>query len=188
MWSDGLVFCVCGFHSVCPLMEKDKRLMEASRWETLTEGEDGSCSDGLGHAQFSSVQFSCSVLSDSLWPHELQHSKTPCPSPTLGAYPNSCRLSRWCHPTISSSVIPFSSCCQFFPASGSFQMSQLFASSGRSTGVSASTSVLPMNTQGLISFRMDWLALLVVQGTLKSLLQHDSSKASIILCSAFFIF
>ena len=161
-------------------MEKDKRLMEASWWETLTEGEDGSCSDGLDHAQFNSVQFSCAVLSDSLWPHELQHSKTPCPSPTLGAYPNSCQLSRWCHPTISFSVILFSSCCQFFPASGSFQMSQLFASSGQSTGVSASTSVLPTNTQGLISFRMDWLALLVVQGTLKSLLQHHSSKASIL--------
>ena len=87
----------------------------------------------------------------------------------------------WCHPTISSSVVPFSSCPQSFPASGSFQMSQLFASGGQSIGVSASTSVLPMN-KGLISLRMDWLDLLAVQGTLKSLLQHHSSKASILWC------
>ena len=91
-----------------------------------------------------------------------------------------------CHPTISSSVIPFSSCLQSFPASGSFQMSQFFASGGRSIGVSASTSVLPKNS-GLISIRLDWLDLLAVQGTLKSLLQHHSSKASILQCSAFFI-
>ena len=128
---------------------------------------------------FSSVQFSHTVVSDSLRPHEPKHARSPCPSPTPRVYPNSCALSRWCHLTISSSVIPFS-CPQCFPASGSFQMSQLFASSGQSTGVSASTSVLPMNTQGLISFRMDWLALLVVQATLKSLLQHHSSKASIL--------
>ena len=94
-----------------------------------------------------SVQFSCSVESDSLQPHELQHARPPCPSPTPGAYPNSCPLSQWCHPTISSSVIPFSSCLQSFPASRSFQMSQLFTSGGQSTGVSASASVLPMNIQ-----------------------------------------
>ena len=88
--------------------------------------------------QFSSVQFSCSVMSDSLWPHGLQHTRPPCPSPTPGIYSNSCPLSRWCHPTISSSVIPFSSRLQYFPASGSFQMSQLFASGGQSIGVSAS--------------------------------------------------
>ena len=92
-------------------------------------------------------QFSCSVVSDSLRPHEPQHSRPPCPSPTPGVYSNSCPLSRWCHPTILSSVIPFSSCPQSFPASGSFQMSQLFPSGGQSIGVSASTSVLPMNTQ-----------------------------------------
>ena len=96
---------------------------------------------------FSSVQFSRTVVSDSLRPHEPKHARSPCPSPTPGVYPNSCALSRWCHLTISSSVIPFSSCPQCFPASGSFQMSQLFASSGQSTGVSASTSVLAMNTQ-----------------------------------------
>ena len=97
---------------------------------------------------FSSVQFSLSVVSDSLWPHELQHARPPCPSPTPRVHPNRCPLSWWCHPIISSSVIPFSSCPQSFPASGSFPMSQLFVWGGQSIGVSASTSVLPMNTQG----------------------------------------
>ena len=86
-------------------------------------------------------------MSSSLWPHGLQHARPPCPSPTPGVYPNSPPLSQWCHPTISSSVIPFSSCLQSFPASGSFPMSQLFVSGGQSVGVSASASVLPMNTQ-----------------------------------------
>ena len=99
-----------------------------------------------------SGQFSHSVVSDSLWLHELQHARPPCPSPTSRVYPNSCPLSRLCRPTISSSVIPFSSCLQSFPASGSFQMSQLFTSGGQSIGLSASTSVLPMNTQ-------DWSSL-----------------------------
>ena len=91
------------------------------------------------------IQFSLSVVSDSLWPHGLQHARPPCPSPTPGVHSDSCPLSWWCHPTISSSVIPFSSSLQSFPASGSFQMSQLFASGGQSIAVSASTSVLPMN-------------------------------------------
>ena len=95
----------------------------------------------------SPVQFSHSVVSDSLQPHEPQHGRPPCPSPTPRVYPNSRPLSRWCHPIISFSVFPFSSCPQSFPASGSFQMSQLFASGGQSIGASASTSVLPMNTQ-----------------------------------------
>ena len=95
--------------------------------------------------QFSSVQFSLSVVSDSLQPHESQHARPPCPSPTPGVYPNSCPLSWWCYLTISSSVIPFSSRLQSLPTSGSFQMSQLFASGGQSIGVSASASVLPMN-------------------------------------------
>ena len=99
------------------------------------------------HLEYESVQFSCSVVSDSLRPHGLQHTRPPCPSPTPGVYSNSCSLSWWCHPTISSSVVPFTSCLQSFPASGSFQMSQLFASGGQSTGVSASASVLPMNIQ-----------------------------------------
>ena len=96
---------------------------------------------------FSSVQFSRSVGSDSLQLHEPQHARPPCPSPTPGVYTNSCPLSRWCHPTISSSVISFPSCPQSFPESGSFQMSQLFTSGGQSIGVSASTSVLSMNIQ-----------------------------------------
>ena len=97
--------------------------------------------------QFSSVQFSHSVVSNSLWPRELQHARPPCPSPTPGVYSNPCTLSQWWHPTISTSVIPFSSCPWSLPASGSFQMSQLFTWGGQSTGVSASASVLPMNTQ-----------------------------------------
>ena len=99
-----------------------------------------------------SAQFSCLVVSDSLQPHGLQHTRPLCASPTLGAYSNSCPLSWWCHPTISSSVIPFSSYLQSFPASGYFQMSQFFASGGQSIAVSASTSVLPMNIQ-------DWFPL-----------------------------
>ena len=126
-------------------------------------------------------QFSCSVVSDSLRPHGLQHARPPCPLPTPRVYSKS--LSRWCHPTISSSVIPFSSCLQSFPASGSFQMSQLCTSGGQSIGVSASASVLSMNIQ-------DWspvglTGLIFLQS--KSVLQHHSSKASIFWCSAFFM-
>ena len=94
-----------------------------------------------------SVQFNRSVMSDSLWPCEPQHARSPCPSPTPGVHPNSCPLGQWCHPAISSSVVPFFSCPLSFPASGSFPMSQFFASGGQSIGVSASTSVLPMKTQ-----------------------------------------
>ena len=96
---------------------------------------------------FSSVQFGHSVMSDSLQPYGLQHARLPCPSPTPGVYPDSYPLSQWCHPTISSSVIPFSSHLQSLPASGSFPVSQFFTSGGQSIGVSASTSVLPMNIQ-----------------------------------------
>ena len=103
----------------------------------------------LGSRKYSpsSVQFSRSVVSDSLWPHEPQHARPPCPSPALRVYPNSCPSSWWCHSTILSSVVPFSSCPQSLPASGSFLMSQLFAWGGQSIGVSASASILPMNTQ-----------------------------------------
>ena len=102
----------------------------------------------LGQAKDKQATFQfSSVMSDSLWPHELQHTRSPCPSPTPGVHPNPCPLSRWCHLIISSSVIPFSSCPQSFPASGTFQMSQLFASGRQSIGVSASTSVLSMNIQ-----------------------------------------
>ena len=134
-----------------------------------------------------SVQFSHSVVSNSLWPHGLQHSRPPCPSPTPGVYSNSCPSSRWCHPAISSSVIPFSSCLQSFPASGFFPMSQFFESNGESTGVSASSSVLRINIQDRFALGLDWLDLLAVQGTLKSLLQHHSSKPSILQLSDFFI-
>ena len=117
--------------------------------------------------QFSSIQFSCSVVFASLWPHESQHTRPPCPSPTPRVHSNSCPPSRWCHPAISSSVIPFSSCPQFLPAPESFPMSQLFTWGGQSIGICFSIS--PSNEQpGLISFRMDWLDLLAVQGTLKS--------------------
>ena len=125
-------------------------------------------------------------MSNSLRPHGLQHTRLPCPSPTPRAYPNSCPSSQQCHPTISSSVVPFSSCLQSFPASRSFPMSQLFESGGQSTGVSASACP-SSESSGLIPFRMDWLDLLAVQGTLKSLLQHHRSKATILWCSAFFI-
>ena len=108
----------------------------------------------------SSVKFSCSVMSDSLWSHGPQHARPPCPSPTLGVYSNSCPSSPWCHPTISSSVIPFSSHLQSFPASGSFPMSQFFASGGQSNGISASASVLPMNIQDWFPLGWtDWISL-----------------------------
>ena len=99
------------------------------------------------HNSYTSVHFSCSVVSNSLQPHGLQHTRLPCPSPTPRAYSNSCPLSLWCHPTISSSVIPFSSCLQSFPASGSFQMSKFFISGSHSIAASASASVIPMNIQ-----------------------------------------
>ena len=136
--------------------------------------------------RLSSVQFSHSVVSDSLQPHGPQHARPPCPSPTPGVHPNPCPSSQWCHPTISSSVVPFSSCPQSFPASGSFQMG-LFESGSQSIGVSASTSVLPMNIQDW--FPLGWTAWISLQskGLSKSLLQHYSSKASILWCSAFFI-
>ena len=108
-----------------------------------------------------SVQFSCSVVSDSLWPHGLQHARLPCPSPTPIVYSNSCPLSRWCHPTISSSVVPFSH-LQSFPASGSFPMSQFFTSGGQSIGASA--SVLPMNIQNWFPLGLTGLIFLQSKG------------------------
>ena len=126
-------------------------------------------------------------MSDSLQPHGLQHIRLPCPSLSPRACSYSCPLSWWCHPTISSSVVPFFSHLQSFPASGCFQMSPFFTSGGQSIG-SFSFSISPSKEHsGLLSFRMDWLDLLAVQGTLKSLLQHHSSKAPIFQCSAFFI-
>ena len=136
--------------------------------------------------QFSSVQFSHSVMSNFLRPHESQHTRPPCPSPTPGVHTNPHTSSLWCHPAISSSVIPFSSCPQSFPVSESFPMSQLFAWGGQSTGVSSFSIIPSKKYPGLISFRMAWLNLLAVKGALKSLLQHHSSKASILRHSAFF--
>ena len=125
-------------------------------------------------------------MSNSLWPHEPQNAWPPCPSPTPRVHPNPCLSSRWCHPTILYSVIPFSFCPQSFPASGSFQMSQLFASGGQSIGVSASTSVLPMNTEDWSP--LGWTGWISLQSKgLSILLQHHSSKASIFGRSDFFI-
>ena len=136
--------------------------------------------------KFSLIQFSRSVMSDSLQPHESQHTRPPCPSPTPRVYSNSCPLSWWCHPAISSSVVPFSSCPQSPPASGFFSESTLRMRWPKYS--SFKFSISPSNEHpGLISFRTDWLDLLAVQGTLKSLLQHHSSKASTFWHSAFFI-
>ena len=108
-----------------------------------------------------SVQFGCSVVSNSLQPHGLQYARLPCPSPTPGTCSNSCSSSRWCHPTISSSVVPFSSCLQSFPETGSFPMSQFFTSGGHSIGVSASASVFPMNIQDW--FPLGWTSWISLQ-------------------------
>ena len=134
------------------------------QWQTIFFGlqftADGDCSHEikrhllLGRKAMINLTsaFSCSVMSDSLWPHGLQQSRPPCPSPTPRAYPNSCPLSGWCHPSITSSVVPFSSCLQSFPASGSFPITQFFPSDSQSIGVSASASIFPMNIQ-------DWFSL-----------------------------
>ena len=138
----------------------------------------------VGTYQFSSVQLLSCVW---LWPNGLQHARPPCPSSTPGVYSNSCPLSRWCHPTISSSVIPFSSCLQSFPVSGSFQMSQLFASGGQRIGVSASTSVLPVNIQDLFPLGLtDWIFFLS-KGLSRVFLQHHGSKSSILRLSPLFV-
>ena len=129
------------------------------------------------------VQFSHSVVSNSLWPHGLEPARPPCPSPTPGVYPNSCPLSQWCHPAISSSAVPFSSCLQSFQHQGLFQW--VSSSPKWPKYWSFSFSISPFHEySGLISFRMGWLD--VVQGILKSLLQYHSSKASILWCSSFF--
>ena len=138
-----------------------------------------------------STQFSHSIVSNSLRPHELQHARPPCPSPTPRVHPNPCPLCWWCHPAISSYVVPFSSCLQSFPTSGSFPMNQVakiseFLHIRWPKYWSFSFNISPSNEHPrLISFMMDWLDLLAVQGTLKSLLQHHSSKASILQHSAF---
>ena len=133
----------------------------------------------------SSVQFSHSVVSDPLWPHESQHARPPCPSPTPRVHSDSCPSRQWCHPAISSSVVPFSSCPQSLPASVFSNESTLRMRWPKYW--SLSFSIIPSKDYpGLISFRMDWLDLLAVQGTLNSLLQHHSSKASALRRSVFF--
>ena len=129
----------------------------------------------------SSVQFSRSVVSDSSQPHESQHTKPPCPLPTPGLYSNLCPSSRWCHPTISSSVVPCSSCPQSLPALGSFPMSRLFTWGGQVLEFQLQHQSFLWTPRTDLPW-MDWLDLLAVQGTLKSLLQHHSSKASILRC------
>ena len=140
----------------------------------------------MNQGKFSSVHFSHSVMSNSLRLHGQQHTRLPCPSSTPRVYLNSCPLSWWCHPTISSSIFPFSTSFQSFPASGSFPRSQFFSSGGQSIGVSASASVLPMNIQDKFPLGLTDGSP-CIQGTVKSLLQHHSSKASILQRSAFFI-
>ena len=144
-----ILFCCCSLQ-VESYKEKlvyyfGLKISKEHEIKTLNRCQKWSCPWGCCY--FTSVQFSRSVMSDSLRPHEPQHTRPPCPSPTPWVYPSPCPLSRWCHPTISSSVIPFFSCPQSFPASGSFQMSQLFASGGQSIGVSASAAVLPKKSQ-----------------------------------------
>ena len=137
------------------------------------------------HLQLSSVQFSHSVVSNSLWPHELQYTRPPCPSPAPGVYSNSCPSSRWCHPAISFSVVPFSSCPPIPPSIRVFSNESALRIRWPKYW-SFSFSISPSNEHPrLISFRMDWVDLLAVQGTLRSLLQHHSSKASIFRRSAF---
>ena len=165
------IWTFCNPNSNLLKLKKKKKGIDG-RWKERRE------KNLLVYISFSSVQFSHSVVSTSLRPHGLQHARPPCPSPTPGVYSDSCPLSQWYHPSISSSVVPFSSCPQSLPASESFPMSQLFAWGGQSTGVSASASAFSPSNEysGQISFRMDWLDLLAVQGTLKSLLHTTVQK------------
>ena len=146
------MYCIWYVYNICEYVFKQCTInvdILVSQWQTMRSKLSQSLFEELHYLELLivSVQFSRSVVSDSFWPHESQHAKPPCPSPTPRVYSNTYPSSRWCHPAISSSVVPFSSRPQSFPASGSFPMSQLFAWGGQSIGVSASASVLPMNTQ-----------------------------------------
>ena len=156
------------------------------KWECCSQVRGHRCIYRPVISSFSSVQFSHSVVSDSLRPHESQHARPPCPSPTPGVYSNSCPSSRWCHPTISSSIVPFSSCPQSLLASWFFP----WVSSLHQVAKVLEFQLQHQSFQWIprtVSLRMDWLDLLAVQGTLKSLLQHHSWKASVFQHSAFFL-
>jgi len=140
----------------------------------------------MKYCYIKSVQFSRSVVSDSLQPHESQHARPPCPSPTPGVHSNSCPSSRWCHPAISSSVVPFSSCLQSLPASESFPMSQFFAWGGQSTGVSVLASFLPKKSQGWSPSEWTGWISLQSKGLSRVFSNTTVQKASILQCSAFF--
>ena len=149
---------------------------------------EGNRNHSCGEMSFHSAQFSHSVLSDSLWPHELQHARLSCPSPSPGACSNSCPSSQWCHPTISSSVTPFSSCLQSFPASGSFPMNWLLASGDQSIGASASALVLPMNIQGWFPLGLTGLLSLQSRELSKIFSNTTVQKHQLFLqCAAFFM-
>ena len=198
---EGVHIFNCDFSSVCGGKKKMwvriktvvgtlDRIEMVTDYKLLLRARDGKLWKQMWNMQaveegFSSIHFSGSVLSYSLQPHGLHHARPPCPKPPHGACLKSCSSSWWCHSTISSSVLPFSSHLQSFPTSGSFSMSQFFALGGQSIGVSASAS---SEYSGQISCRIDWFDLLAVQGNLKSLIQHHSSNTSILWCSAFFTF
>ena len=165
------------------------RLHPSTAFQTLVDYE-GYCISSKGSLPTivdTMVQFSRSVVSDSLRPHEVQHARPPCPSPTPRVYLNSCPLNRWCHPAISSSVIPFSSCPQSFPALESFQMSQLFASGDQSIGASASASVLPKHILGWFPLGLTYLIPLPSKGLSRGFYSTLVQKASIFQHSAFFM-
>ena len=143
-----LLYSFCGLLQINPQMNFHQTLISFNSKTVSLISSSNKIKKNISCLQFTSVQFSHSVLSDSLQAHELQRARTPCPSPTPGIHPNLCPPSQWCHPAISSPIIPFSSCPQSLPASESFPMSQLFVWGGQSTGVSALASFLPKNTQG----------------------------------------
>ena len=179
--TEGLCMCYSRCLDCCSLSSSNVCLLLSFQLSPQMSPPQGDLLSQL----WPSVQFSRSVVSDSLWPHESQHTRPPCPSPTPGVHWDSRPSSQLCHPAISSSVIPFSSCPQSFPASESFAMSQLFAWGGQSTGVSASATFLPKNTQD--QSPSEWTGWISLQSKgLSSLLQHHSSKASILQHSAFF--
>ena len=175
------------FHDISPGCQKSWELLLCEicpqRDHSLREGQTEH-----GHpTPFSSIQFSRSGVSDSLWSHGLQHARLPCPLPTPGACSNSCPSNQWCRPTISSSVIPFSSCLQSFPASGSFPVSQFFTLGGQSNGVSASTSVLSMNIQDWFPLGQTGLISLHSKGLSRVFSNTTVQKHQILQHSAFFI-